>query len=127
MKRRPSDPSVDALVVQAQQSYQKILVHWGLLNFTRGEMARARASLRSAGQTRVGPEDICYQAAVTRLRSRGDMSPQTVAAALHELLDAEYECDQARWERDCHRAAMIEHSHFKLGVPKIPQANGPAR
>ena len=120
MKYRPSDPSMDALVVQARQSYQKILVHWKLLNFTRGEMTRARAFLRSAGQTRVGPEDICYQAAVTRLRSRGDMSPQTVAAALHELLDAEYECDQARWERDCHRVAMMEHSHFKLAVPKVP-------
>ncbi|MCJ7544170.1 MAG: hypothetical protein MUP47_06330 [Phycisphaerae bacterium] len=120
MKRRLSAPSVDALVVQAQQSYQRILAQWGLLDFTRDEMARARASLRSAGQTRIDPEDICYQAAVTRLHSRDDMSAQAVAAALHELLDAEYECDQARWERDCHRVAMMEHSHFKLAVPKVP-------
>ena len=120
MKYRLSDPSVDALVVQARQSYQRILAQWGLLNFTRGEMARARASLRSAGHTRISPEDICYQAAVIRLHSRDDMSAQAVDAALHELLDAEYECDQARWERDCHRAAMIEHSHFKLAVPKAP-------
>jgi hypothetical protein len=116
-----SDLSVDALMVQARQSYQKILAQWGLLNFTRGEKNRARASLRSGGQSRVSPEDICYQAAVTRLRSRGDMSAQAVTAALHELLDAEYECDQSRWERDCHHAAMIEHSHFKLAVP-VPRA-----
>ena len=120
MKCRPSEPSVDALMVQAQQSYQRILAQWGLLNFTRGEMARAHASLRSGGQARISPEDICYQAAVTRLHSRKDMSPQAVAAALHELLNAEYECDQSRWERDCHRAAMMEHAQFKLAVPKVP-------
>jgi hypothetical protein len=78
---------------------------------------RARASLRSEGLIRIDPEDIRFQAAVMRLRSRGDMSAQAVDAAVHELLDAEYECDQSRWERDCHHAAMIEHSHFKLAVP----------
>jgi hypothetical protein len=38
MQCRPPDPSVDALMVQARQSYQKILAQWGLLNFTRGEL-----------------------------------------------------------------------------------------
>jgi len=120
MNRRPSDPSVDAMVVQARQAYQKVLAQRGLLNFTRDEIARARASLRSEGLTRIDPDDVHFQAAVMRLRSRKDMSPQAVDAALHELLDAEYECDQSRWERDCHRAAMIEHAHFKLVVPKAP-------
>lgn len=120
MKRGMSDPSVDALMVQARQSYQRILAQWGLLNFTRDEMSRARASLRSGGLIRIDLEDIRFQAAVTRLRSRKDMSSQAVAAALHELLDAEYECDQSRWERDCYRAAMMEHSHFRLAVPKAP-------
>jgi hypothetical protein len=120
MKRKLSDPSVDALVVQAQQTYQRILAQWGLLNFTRDEMDRARASLRSGGLIRIDPEDIRFQAAVTRLRSCKDMSPQAVEAAVHGLLDAEYECDQSRWERDCHRAAMMEHAQFKLAVPKAP-------
>jgi hypothetical protein len=120
MKCGPSDPSVDALVIQAQQAYQQVLTQWGLLNFTRGEIARARASLRSEGLMRISPEDVRFQAAVARLRSRKDMLPQAVDAALHELLDAEYECDQSRWERDCHRAAMMEHAHFKLVVPKAP-------
>ncbi len=119
-RRLSADPSVDALVVQAQQAYQKVLAQWGLLNFTRGEMARARASLRSGGLIRIDPEDIRFQAVITRLRSRKDMSSQAVEAAVHELLDAEYECDQSRWERDCHRAAMMEHAHFKLAVPQAP-------
>jgi hypothetical protein len=119
MKYELADPSVDALVVQTQQTYQKVLVQWGLLDFTRNEMARARISLRSGGQTRIHLADARFQAAVTRLRSRKDISSQTVDAALRELMDAEYDCDQALWERDCHRVVMMKHLHFKRAIPLV--------
>ena len=83
------------------------------------DSSQVRGSLRCGGQIRISPEDICYQAAVTQLHSRDGMSARAAEAALHEPLDAEYECDQARWERDCPRAAMMEHSHFKLAVPLV--------
>ena len=119
MKYELADPSVDALVVQTQQTYQKVLVQWDMLNFTRNEMARARASLRSGGQTRIQLADVRFQAAVARLRSRKDVSSQAVDAALRELIDAEYDCDQARWERDCHRTLMMKHLHFKRAIPLV--------
>lgn len=127
VKCRLFDPSVDALVVQAQQTYQRLLAQQGLLNFTRNEMARARSSLRSGGLTRIDPDDVRFQAAILRLRSRKDMPARAMDAAVRELLVAEYECDQSRWERDCFRAAMVEHSRFKLEVHKPPQATRVAR
>jgi hypothetical protein len=111
MKHKPSDPSVDALVVEARQAYRKVLARHGLLTFTPYEVARARAVMESRGDLRIAPDDIRFQASIARLRSR-NLSCQAVDDAVKELIDAERECDQAMWERDCHRASLMVHLHF---------------
>ena len=113
MKYKLTDPSVDALVVQARQAYRKVLARHGLLIFEPKEVARARAMMDSQGDSRINPDDIRFQASVSRLQSQ-NLSRKAVDNAVRELLEAECDCDQARWERDCHRAVLMEHMHFKL-------------
>jgi len=125
LKCELTDPSGDALVVQARQAYRRVLARHGLLIFKPEEVARARAMMESQGDSRISPDDIRFQASVIRLRSR-NLSREAVEEAVRELIEAECECDQARWERDCHRAALMEHLHFKLpprgGAPGLPAA-----
>ena len=97
---RLSDPSMDALVVQARQEYRKVLTRHGLLTFTPNEVSQARAVMKSQGQPAANPDDIRFQASVARLRS-GQISREAGDIAVRELLNAEHDCDEARWERDC--------------------------
>jgi hypothetical protein len=129
MKCRPSEHDLDALVVQARQAYRRVLARHGLLIFKPKEVARARAMMESQGDSRINPDDIRFQASVIRLRSR-NLSREAVEDAVRELIEAECECDQARWERDCHRAALMEHLRFKLpprGGDSSPQARTPVK
>ena len=108
-----SDPDMDASVVQARQAYRKVLARHGLLTFTSKEVAQARGAMEPKGNPWICPDDIRFQAFIMRLGER-NLSPEAVDIAVKELIDAELDCDQARWERDCHRAAMMEHLHFRL-------------
>ena len=110
------DQFIDGSVAQARQAYRKVLSKQGLLKLTSKEVDVARSALRSRGQAHIAAEDIRFQAAITRLQSRKDMAPESQEQALREILAAEYDCDQSTWERDCHRAAMVEHLHCKLPV-----------
>ena len=113
---KPSDPSMDALVVEARQAYRKVLARHGLLTFTAVEVEQARAVMESQGQSRMDPDDLRFQASVSRLGTR-NLSREALDVAVKELIEAEHECDQARWERDCHRATMLDHQHFRMPFP----------
>lgn len=108
-----TDPDMDASVIQARQAYRKVLARHGLLTFTSEEVAHARGQVESQGNPWAGPDDIRFQASIVRLKGR-KLSADAVDTAVKELIDAEFDCDQARWERDCHRAAMMEHLHFRM-------------
>ncbi len=120
MRHTLADPSVDDSVAQTRQAYRNVLARRGLVDFSQGEIDRALAMLRSEGHSHISPEDISFQASVVRLQSRKDLSPGAIEDALRELITAEYECDQAEWERDCHMSGVRDHAHFKLfsGTPR---------
>ncbi len=101
------DPA-DALVIETRQAYRKVLSRHGLLDFTAPEVAQARAALKVPGNARTTRDDLRFQASVVRLKSR-NLSRKAVKDAVRELILAEIDCDQARWERDCHRAALQDH------------------
>ncbi|RPI59249.1 MAG: hypothetical protein EHM48_09170, partial [Planctomycetaceae bacterium] len=101
MTHLATEPSRDD-VAQARLAYQKLLVRWGLDDFSQNELNDAQGTLLSGGHPQASVEDILFQAAVARLEKRRDIKPATVENAFRELLEAEYECDQAEWERDCH-------------------------
>ncbi len=113
-RRGVSDPVVDDMVVQSRQAYRKVLARHGLLAFTAKEVSQARALAQEQDRSRINPEDIRFQACVNRLRAR-NLTRKALDDAVKELIEAEGECDQARWERDCHIAAMMTHSCFKSG------------
>jgi len=126
MKEMLLDSSTDGPVTEARKAYRNVLARHGLLNFSQPEVDTALAALQSQGTGRIGAGDIRFQAAVTRLKSRKGTSPQVVEGVLQELLDAEYDCDQAEWERDCHRWACLTHLNFRM--PRFtPHAAAPAR
>ena len=103
-------------VSQAEQEYREILTRWGLEDLTKAEMDRAKAALIGQNRTRITPGDIQFQAACARLQARRDLTAQTVEAAVRELLEGEYVCDQAEWERSCLRTAAMAHSHYMVAI-----------
>lgn len=108
--KHPRDDSA----AHARQEYNKLLARLGLVDFTPEEFDRARLVLESQGCRRITIQDLQFQAAAARLRSRTDLSLQAVEDAIKEILDAEYEYNQAVWERECFREASTEHSNFNM-------------
>ena len=109
-----SDLSPGESVVQARQAYRGILTKRGLADFSPAEFDTARSVLKVQGNTDIESDDLAFQAAMTRLQSRKNLPAQAMEELFHEIIVAEYECDQAEWERDCWRAADIEHSIHKM-------------
>jgi hypothetical protein len=109
-----SDLSPGESVVQARQAYRGILARRGLADFSTAEFATARTALRGQGNTDIESDDLAFQAAMARLQCRKNLPPQAMEDLFQEIIVAEYECDQAEWERDCWRAADIEHSIHKM-------------
>lgn len=107
------DPHDDS-AAHARQEYNKVLARLGLVDFSPEEFDRARLALESQGCTKISIQDLQFQAAAARLRSRTDLSPQAIEDAVKEILDAEYTYNQAQWERECFRAASMEQSNFKI-------------
>jgi len=114
MKHTLSELSSEGSVTAAGKAYHNVLARHNLLDFSRQEVEGALATLQSQSYVSIGSRDIRFQAAISRLKARKNISPQTVEDVLHEILNAEYECDQAEWERDCHRRACLLHSIFRL-------------
>lgn len=112
MKPIVHEPTRNDQVSQTRQAWREVLDRWGLQDFSKKELDKARAKLRPAERSH--PEDVEFQAAIDRLESRRDLSSKTIEHAIKEILEAEYECDQAQWERDCHHAAVILHSQVKI-------------
>lgn len=119
MKRAAPDLTPDGSVAEARKAYRDVLARHGLVNFSREEIDAALSALRSQHGVRVASGDIRFQAAMARLKSRKDLSAQAVEDALDELVTAECECDQAEWERDCHRWACIAQATFP-GTAQLP-------
>ena len=107
------DLSPGESVVQARQAYRGILAKRGLADFSSAEVDTARSVLQVEGNTDIESDDLAFQAAMTRLQCRKNLPPQAMEELFRELILAEYECDQAEWERDCWRAADMEHSIHK--------------
>jgi hypothetical protein len=114
MKNTLSVPSPDGSVTAADMAYRDVLARNALVNFSRQEIELALAALQSLGCDGIGSRDIRFQAAVKRLQSRKDLSSEAVEDILQQLINAEYDLDQAEWERDCHRRASLSHSTFRL-------------
>ena len=114
MKQLIPESSSGGLVASANKAYRDVLARHGLVGFSQQEIQGALASLRSEGCGFIGSRDIRFQAATARLRSRKDLSPQTVDGSIHQLVSSEYDLDQAEWERDCHRRVYLSHSTFRL-------------
>jgi hypothetical protein len=110
MKHTLSESFSEGSVAAADKAYDNVLARHSLLDFSRQEVEGAKAALQSQGCDGIESRDIQFQASITRLKARKDLSPQTLEEVFHELLNAEYECDQAEWERDCHRRAFLSHS-----------------
>jgi hypothetical protein len=109
-----SDLSPVETVVQARQAYRGILAKRGLANFSPAEFDTARTALKVEGGSDIEIDDLAFQAAMTRLQSRKSLPPHAMEELFREIIVAEYECDQAEYERDCWRAADIEHSIHKV-------------
>lgn len=106
---------IEGSVAQARQAFQSLLARWGLDDISHNELESARKALE-ARNVPATTNDIQFQASLARLQARKDMSAVRLEAALSELMVAEYDCDQAEWERDCHRAASMAHCKS----PQIP-------
>jgi hypothetical protein len=113
-----SDLSPGESVVQARQAYRGILAKRGLADLSSAEVDTARSVLQVEGNTDIESDDLAFQAAMTRLQCRKNLAPQAMEELFRELILAEYECDQAEWERDCWRAADMEHSIHKVLAKK---------
>jgi len=109
-----SESSSGGSVASASQAYRSVLAQHGLVDFSGQEIRDALATLQSQGWGHFGSRDIRFQAAITRLRSRKDLSSGTVEGILHQLVNSEYDLDQAEWERDCHRQVSQLQSTFRL-------------
>ena len=109
-----SSSSSEPSVAGADMAYRDVLARNALVNFSRQEIELALASLKSLGCDGVGSRDIRFQAAVKRLQSRKDLSCEAVDEILQQLMEAEYDLDQAEWERDCHRRTSLSHSTFRM-------------
>jgi hypothetical protein len=107
------DVSPGESVVQARQAYRGILARRGLADLSPAEVDSARSVLKIEGSTDIESDDLAFQAAMARLQSRKNLPPKAMEELFQELIVAEYECDQAEWERDCWRAADMEHSIHK--------------
>jgi hypothetical protein len=108
------ESSSDGSVAAADTAYRDVLARHALVSFSRQEIEGALATLQSLGCDGIGSRDIRFQAAVRRLQSRKDLSSKTVDDILQQLMDAEYDLDQAEWERDCQRRASLSHSTFRM-------------
>ena len=109
-----SESSSGGAVASAGKAYRNVLARHGLVDFSSQEMAGALAALRSQGLSHTGNRDIRFQAAITRLTSRKNLSSQTVEGILQQLVDSELDLDQAEWEHDCDRRVFLSHSTFRL-------------
>ena len=118
IRHTSADPSQLDLIDQASRAYRKTLARWGLADLSTGELDQARTNLQSCDHSGATNESVEFQAAFARLSSR-HLSPQKIEEAMKELLSAEYDCDQAEWERDCHHAAMMTHMQTRI-VPRLP-------
>ncbi len=117
MKNILTESSSETSVAMADMAYRDVLARHALVNFSRQEIELALATLQSLDCDGVGSRGIRFQAAVNRLQSRKDLSSEAVDNILQQLMSAEYDLDQAEWERDCHRRTSLSHSTFR-----IPQA-----
>ncbi len=117
MERILSESSSDGSVASAREAYRNILVHHGLMVFSRQEVKGSLATLQSQGCVAIKSRDIRFQAAVTRLKARKDISSKTVDDILQQLMHAEYDLDQAEWERDCHQRVSLLHATFTFRPP----------
>jgi hypothetical protein len=109
-----SSSSSETSVAAADMAYRDVLARNALVSFSRQEIELALASLKSLGCDGVGSRDIRFQAAVRRLQSRKDLSSEAIDDILNQLMQAEYDLDQAEWERDCHRRTSLSHSTFRM-------------
>ncbi|HUT59256.1 MAG TPA: hypothetical protein VNA25_15510 [Phycisphaerae bacterium] len=114
MKHILSESSSGGSVTAATKAYRHVFAQHGLVGFSRQEIEGALATLHLEGCGHIGSRDIRFQAAITRLRSREGLSSQTVEGIIHQLVNSEYDLDQAEWERDCHRRVSLSHSTFRL-------------
>lgn len=110
---RPED-SFNACVTEAFRAYRDLLARYDLQSLSREEIRAASDVLSSQSTGRIPAADIRFQAAATRLNSRKDISDRAAKAVLRELVAAEQECDQALWERDCHRLLCLSHHSFRM-------------
>jgi len=109
-----SESSSETSVAAANLAYRGVLARHELVSFSRQEIELATATLRSLGCDGIGSRDIRFQAAVRRLESRKDLAPGAVDDILQQLMSAEYDLDQAEWERDCQRRTSLSHSTFRM-------------
>ncbi len=107
------ESSSGSSVALASKAYRNVLAQHGLVDFSRQEIETARAALETQGCGRIGSRDIRFQAAITRLKSRKELSSHAVEGILHQLVNLEYDLDQAEWERDCHRRVSLSHLTFR--------------
>jgi hypothetical protein len=98
-----------------------MLARQGLVDFSGIEVDAARHTLQVQGRTEIESADIAFQAAIARLQCCKNLPTQTVESIFQELMLAEYECDQAEWERDCSRAADLTHARYMV-LAKKPKA-----
>jgi DNA-directed RNA polymerase specialized sigma54-like protein len=119
MKNILSESSSDTSVAKAGMAYRGVLARHALVSFSRREIERALAALQSLGCEGLGSRDIRFQAAVSRLQARKDLAPEAVDDILQQLLRAEYDLDEAEWERDCQRRVSLSHSTFRPPRPAV--------
>ena len=109
-----SESFPETSVAAADTAYRDVLASHALVNFSRQEIELALTTLQSLGCDGVGSRDIRFQAAVGRLQSRKELSCEAVDGILRQLISAEYDLDQAEWERDCQRRTSLSHSTFRM-------------
>ncbi len=113
MKHILPEASPVGTVAEASKAYRNTLAQHGLVDFTRQEIEEARSTLQSQGCGRIGSRDLRFQAAITRLKTRKDLGAHAVEGILRQLVNLEYDLDQAEWERDCHRRVSLSHLSFR--------------
>ncbi|MFB3893793.1 MAG: hypothetical protein ACE15C_17415 [Phycisphaerae bacterium] len=112
-----TEVSRESALEEARRAQRNVLARWGLTKFDAKELSAARSELAAdGGLAGLAPEDIEFQAAVNRLKSRRNLTAADVERAIKELLAADYACDEAAWERDCEMALRMEHEHWRRAL-----------
>lgn len=103
--------SFDASLADAREAYAKVLVR---LHLGQADPANPRKDQPAIDAFAEGDHEIDFDSAVRRLEARRDLPQKDFEKGLRQLLEAEYACDQAEWERECQRVALLGHSQFRL-------------